>query len=57
MQGIIDFHRQIEAKTRLLEELALTDDLTGLPNRRAIEIWAHREIAGAVRYRFELSDE
>jgi diguanylate cyclase (GGDEF)-like protein len=52
---IIEFHRQIEAKTRLLEELALTDDLTGLPNRRAIEIWAHREIAGAVRYRFELS--
>jgi two-component system cell cycle response regulator len=51
---IIEFHRQIEAKTRLLEELALTDVLTGLPNRRAIEIWAHREVAGAVRHGFEL---
>jgi two-component system cell cycle response regulator len=51
---IIEFHRQIEAKTRLLEELALTDVLTGLPNRRAIEIWAHREIAGAIRHGFEL---
>jgi two-component system cell cycle response regulator len=51
---IIEFHRQIEAKTRLLEELALTDVLTGLPNRRAIETWAHREIAGAVRHEFEL---
>jgi two-component system, cell cycle response regulator len=51
---IVEFHRQIEAKTRLLEELALTDVLTRLPNRRAIEIWAHREIAGAVRHGFEL---
>jgi two-component system cell cycle response regulator len=51
---IVEFHRQIEAKNRLLEELALTDVLTRLPNRRAIEIWAHREIAGAVRHGFEL---
>lgn len=51
---IVEFHRQLEAKTRLLEELALTDVLTRLPNRRAIEIWAHREIAGAVRHGFEL---
>jgi diguanylate cyclase (GGDEF)-like protein len=51
---IVEFHRQMEAKTRLLEELALTDVLTGLPNRRAIEIWAQREIAGAIRHGFEL---
>jgi two-component system, cell cycle response regulator len=51
---IIEFYRQIGAKTRLLEELALTDGLTGLPNRRAIETWAHREIAGAIRHGFDL---
>ena len=49
---VIEFHRQIEAKTRLLEELALTDELTGLPNRRAIEAWAVKQIAGAVRHGF-----
>jgi two-component system cell cycle response regulator len=49
---LIDLHRQIEAKSRLLEELALTDDLTGLPNRRAIEAWAARQLSGAARHGF-----
>jgi two-component system cell cycle response regulator len=52
---VIDFHRQLQSKTRQLEELALTDELTGLPNRRAVENWAKREIAGAVRHHFPLS--
>ena len=47
---VIDLHRQIEAKNRLLEELALTDPVTNLPNRRAIEDWARRQLSGAVRY-------
>ena len=51
---IIEFHRQLEAKTRLLETSALTDDLTGMPNRRAIEIWAHPEFAAAIRHRFPM---
>ena len=51
---LIDLHRQIEAKNRLLEELALTDSLTGLPNRRAIEAWAERQLSGAARHGFPL---
>jgi two-component system, cell cycle response regulator len=49
---LIDLHRQIEAKNRLLEELALTDSLTGLPNRRAIEAWSSRQLSGAARHGF-----
>ena len=47
-----DLHRQIEANNRLLEQLALTDSLTNLPNRRAIDDWAARQLSGAARYGF-----
>jgi two-component system, cell cycle response regulator len=49
---IIGLQREIEAKNLLLKELALTDALTGLPNRRAIEDWATRQLSGAARYGF-----
>ena len=49
---VVDLHRQIEAKNRQLEELALTDSLTGLPNRRAIEAWAERQLNAAARHGF-----
>ena len=47
-----DLQKQVEAKNRLLEELALSDSLTGLPNRRAVEIWAHHELESAARHGF-----
>jgi two-component system cell cycle response regulator len=47
-----ELHREIEAKNHLLEQLALTDELTGLPNRRAMEGWASRQFSGALRHHF-----
>lgn len=48
----IELHRQLETKSSLLEKLALTDALTGLPNRRAIENWATGQLSGAARHEF-----
>lgn len=47
-----ELHRQIRTKNMFLEKLALTDALTGLPNRRAIENWAAGQHSGAARYGF-----
>jgi two-component system, cell cycle response regulator len=47
---IVELHRKMETKNLMLEELALTDALTGLPNRRAIENWAATQFSGAARY-------
>src|ERR1700680_1716148 len=51
---IAELHRQIQATNRSLEELALTDSLTGLPNRRALDIWATHELSAAQRHGFSL---
>jgi two-component system cell cycle response regulator len=49
---VAELHRQIHAKNLLLEQLARTDSLTGLANRRAIEEWTKRELSGAERHGF-----
>jgi two-component system chemotaxis response regulator CheY len=50
----IGLHREIEAKNKLLDEMAHTDPLTGLPNRRAIEDWAARQLRGAARHGYAI---
>jgi two-component system, cell cycle response regulator len=51
---IIELHRQVEAKNRQLEELALTDPLTGLSNRRAIDLWVSSQLSAAARHDFPI---
>lgn len=40
---------QIEEKTRILEQMALTDTLTQVPNRRAVEHIARKELVRRIR--------
>ncbi|HYA96820.1 MAG TPA: diguanylate cyclase [Methylomirabilota bacterium] len=46
----VELQREIQAKNQLLQELARTDSLTGLPNRRAVEEWGVKELRGAARH-------
>jgi two-component system cell cycle response regulator len=47
-------HLELAEKNRLLKDLALTDSLTGLPNRRAVEEWASHQMSAAARHHFSL---
>jgi len=49
---IIEMHREIEEKNQLLEAAARTDFLTTLPNRRAVEEYAAKQLEGAIRHGF-----
>jgi diguanylate cyclase (GGDEF)-like protein len=49
---IVELHREVQAKNGLLEAMALTDSLTGLPNRRAVDVWASRQLSAAARHDF-----
>jgi two-component system cell cycle response regulator len=51
---IIEMHREIEEKNELLEAAARTDFLTGLPNRRAVEEYAAKQLGGAIRHGYPL---
>jgi len=51
---IAELHHELREKNCQMEELALSDSLTGLPNRRAIENRATQQISAAVRHKFPI---
>lgn len=51
---VIKTQREIEAKTEALALDARTDPLTSLPNRRAVEGWAVKQISGAFRHGYPI---
>jgi len=51
---IVDLNRELAAKSEKLEQAARTDPLTSLPNRRAIEDWASKQLRGAARHGYSL---
>lgn len=51
---IADLHQQLWNKNRQLAEMALMDPLTCLPNRRAIDTWAAKQLSGAGRHNFSV---
>jgi diguanylate cyclase len=53
--GLEEANRQLQQRNHMLRKMALTDQLTGLPNRRAIDRLAKQELARRTRYPSSLS--
>ena len=51
---IIEMSREIETRNAELEEAVRTDHLTGLPNRKAVEEFASKQLEAARRHGFPL---
>ena len=51
---IVELQSKLRDQSAQLEEVARTDALTGLPNRRAIEEWASKQLRGAARHGFPM---
>src|SRR5215472_9937463 len=51
---VIEMQREIEAKTKALAREARTEPLTGLPNLRAVEEWATKQVAGSARHGYPI---
>lgn len=51
---IIEMSREIESRNAELEEAVRTDHLTGLPNRKAVEEFASKQLEAARRHDFPL---
>ena len=54
-KALEEANHELEHKNKMLEKLALTDPLTSLPNRRALERLAERELRRRERYPGPLS--
>src|SRR5882724_12018346 len=54
-QALRDAYQELEQKNKMLEKLALTDPLTNLPNRRAMDRLAERELRARDRYQGPLT--
>lgn len=51
---VVEMRREIEGAARRLASEATTDEVTHLPNRRAVEEWAEKQAAGAARHGYPL---